>query len=336
MRIEQKLGADTKASAIAPGAWLAPLSGITDHVFRRIACRYGAALVVSEMVASGDYLNGSEEARLRAEGAGIDPHVVQLAGRDPEVMARAARLAESAGAAILDINMGCPAKRVTGGLAGSGLMRELDLAERIVARVAEAIAIPVTVKMRLGWDRDSLCAPELASRAVQAGAVAITVHGRTRQQFYTGTADWAAIRSVVAAVPVPVIANGDIVSTATAREALARSGAAGVMIGRAALGRPWLVGAIAGELGGRPVRIPAAPEKARIAVEHYDGLLSLYGVRLGVRHARKHLAAYAEDAARGGSGLSAADRLRLVTADEPRIVVDLLRRAFDGDMRAAA
>jgi nifR3 family TIM-barrel protein len=304
------------------------LSGVTDVVFRRIARRFGATLVVSEMVASDDFVLGSEEARLRAEGEGISPHVIQLAGCDPRWMGEAARLAEGSGAAIIDINMGCPAKRVTGGYAGSALMRDLDHATRIIAASVAAVRCPVTVKMRLGWDRDTINAPELARRAASLGVAAVTVHGRTRQQFYKGAADWAAIRPVAEGLPVPVVANGDVGSSGEARRCLEASGTTAVMVGRAALGRPWLVGQIAEELDGGTAIEPAAQDKADVAVEHYQGLLALYGRNVGIRHARKHLAAYADDARRCGFALTADERTRLVTSEEPAEVARLLRRVF--------
>jgi tRNA-dihydrouridine synthase B len=327
MQTDQKIGGTAWSIGSVPlwgRAVLAPLSGVTDVVFRRIAKRFGAALVVSEMIASDEFVLGSEEARLRAEGEGISPHVIQLAGCDPHWMGEAARLAEASGAAVIDINMGCPVKRVTGGYAGSALMRDLDQAIRIIEAAVAAVRCPVTVKMRLGWDH----APDLARRAAAIGVAAVTVHGRTRQQFYKGAADWAAIRQVAESVDIPVVANGDIGSTADARGCLAASGATAVMIGRAAVGRPWLVGQIARELDGHAALEPAARDKADLAVEHYEGLLALYGRDVGIRHARKHLAACAEDARRSDFTLPADERTRLVTSENPAEVSRLLRSLF--------
>jgi len=339
MEFDQKIGeAGFRIGTVhvQAAAVLAPLSGVTDVAFRRIAKRLGAGLVVSEMVASDELVQGSEEAQLRAEGSGIEPHVVQLAGCDPRWMAEAARVAEGAGARIIDINMGCPAKRVIGGYAGSALMRDLDHAARLIEATVQAASVPVTVKMRLGWDHASLNAPALARRAEELGVRAVTVHGRTRQQFYKGQADWSAIAPVVQAVGIPVIANGDIGSLDEARRCLAASGAAAVMIGRSAVGRPWLVGQIGAALQGRSIPDPSPQEMTSIAVEHYEGLLSLYGERTGVRHARKHLAAYADVAASSGFQVSSDTRRALVTSEEPRTVVALLRSLYGRRERKAA
>ena len=317
-------------------AFLAPMSGVTDIVMRRIAARHGAGLVVSEMVASDEFVRGCEEARIRAEGAGVSPHVVQLAGCDPHWLGEAARLAEANGAAIVDINMGCPAKKVTGGWAGSALMRDLDHAISLVEAAVAAVKVPVTVKMRLGWDDASRNAPELARRAVSAGARMITVHGRTRQQFYKGVADWAAIRAVRAAGDFPLVANGDIHDVSDARACLSQSGADFVMVGRAALGRPWLVGSIGAQLAGRTVPDLTLAQKLSLAREHYEGLLSLMGQAHGVRHARKHLAAYADDAVASGAGADPDRRRILLTSDEPRQVIEALTRLFSPEYSRAA
>lgn len=320
--------------AIGGRAFLAPMSGITDIGMRRVAMRFGASLVVSEMVASDDLAAGDEEARTRAEGEGVTPHMVQLAGCDPRWMAEGARVAEAAGAQIIDINMGCPAKRVTGGWSGSALMRDLDHAVTLIEATVAAVSVPVTLKMRLGWDHDSLNAPELARRAAQAGARMITVHGRTRQQFYKGQADWRAVAAVRAAIPgVPLVVNGDIATEDDARAALASSGADAVMVGRAALGQPWRVGAIARALGGGAVGAPPHDQRLAGAVEHYETLLSTYGQRMGVRHARKHLAGYAEDAIAGPApAVDAAEavrlRARIVVSEDPAEVILILRKLY--------
>jgi nifR3 family TIM-barrel protein len=315
---------------------LAPLSGVTDVVFRRIAKRLGAGLVVSEMVASNELVQGSEEAQIRAEGAGIEPHVIQLAGCEPRWMAEAARIAEGAGAGIIDINMGCPAKRVIGGYAGSALMRDLDHACRLIEATVQAATVPVTVKMRLGWDHRTINAPELARRAEALGVQAVTVHGRTRQQFYKGEADWSAIAPVVQAVDIPVIANGDIGSVDDAQHCLAASGAAAVMVGRSAVGRPWLVGQIGAALQGRHIPDPSPEEMTGIAVEHYGGLLSLYGEKVGIRHARKHLAAYVDAAVASGFHIAPNARSALVTSEEPKTVINLLFSLYARRDREAA
>ena len=315
---------------------LAPLSGLTDVAFRRIARRFGADFVVSEMVAAHGLVRGEEEARLRSEGKGVSPHIVQLAGRDPRWMAEAARLAEGSGASVIDINMGCPAKKVTGGLAGSALMREADLALRIIESAITAVGVPVTVKMRLGWDGQCLNAPDIARRAGELGITAVTVHGRTRQQFYTGSADWQAVAATVQACPAPVIVNGDIVDAASARAALAASGAAGVMVGRAAIGRPWLLGEISRALAGQPAVELSTTAKTEAAIEHYEGMLELYGPRMGVRHARKHLAAYADCAKQEGFGLPPQERMELVTSEEPARVKSILGCLRNSQIRMAA
>ena len=313
---------------------LAPMSGITDLPFRQTVARFGAGLLVSEMIAAGEMVTQRPSTRARARVAAAPGGLataVQMAGREARAMAEAARLAEGAGAPMIDINMGCPAKKVVGGLSGSALMRDLDHALGLIEAVAGAVSVPVTLKMRLGWDAGSLNAPDLARRAVDAGVRMITVHGRTRAQFYTGRADWAAIARVVRAVPVPVIANGDITDAAGARAALAASGAAGVMVGRGAQGRPWLPAQIGAALAGTPA--PATPAGAALAdlvATHYDAMLGFYGRDLGLRVARKHLGWYI-DAAGGAPDL----RARLMRETDPAAVLAALPEALTACERAA-
>ncbi len=291
---------------------------------------FGASYVVSEMVASDEFVRGHEETRLRAEGRGVVPHIVQFAGCEPAWLADAARLAEDTGADVIDINMGCPAKRVTGGWAGSALMRDLDQAVALVDATVRATSLPVTVKMRLGWDDASLNAPELARRAVDAGATLITVHGRTRQQFYKGKADWSAIAAVRAAIPgTPLMANGDIATLSDAQACLVASGADGIMIGRAALGRPWLPGLMAEAL--RKGAVPPEPDlqlKLAATIEHYESLLQAMGDAAGLRHARKHLAAALDDASLHGATRARDLKQSVCTSADTRQVIALLREAF--------
>jgi nifR3 family TIM-barrel protein len=311
-------------------AFLAPMAGVTDLAMRRLARKFGAALAFSEMVASEELANKGRESLLRAQGEGLFPHAVQIAGCEAASMAEAARLAEGAGADLIDINMGCPAKRVVGGAAGSALMRDLDHAARLIGAVTRAVKIPVSVKMRLGWDAQSLNAPELARRAEAEGARMIAVHGRTRSQFYTGAADWAAIRPVSDAVRIPVVANGDCRSPQDARTMLDESGAQAAMIGRAALGQPWVVGDIAYYLSRGNERKPLGREARRAAaLDHYAGLLAIYGPAQGLRHARKHLAAYADVAAQSGGGLDPESRRRLVRSEDANEVLGLLGRLYE-------
>jgi len=310
---------------LSPPVLLAPMAGITDLPFRRLVAGFGAGLVVSEMIASGELVRSRRGTRERALTDGQGAEAVQIAGRDPALMAEAARMAEAMGARIIDINMGCPAKKVTGGLSGSALMRDLDLALRLVDAVVGAVRVPVTLKTRLGWDDASLNAVTLARRAQDAGVAMVTIHGRTRCQFYKGRADWDAIRPVVDALDIPVVANGDITCPATARAALAQSGAAGVMVGRGAQGAPWVPAAIAAALNGTPA--PTVPHGAALVdfvAGHHDAILSFYGRDLGLRVARKHLGWYMDCAA-----TPAALRLALLTAPDPAAVRAHLPAALD-------
>lgn len=291
---------------------LAPMAGVTDQPFRAAALSFGPLLTYSEMIAARELLRarGKECRRLVGEGApGLKG--VQLAGHDPEVLAEAARMAEGEGADIIDINFGCPAKFVVGFACGSALMRDPDQVERLVEAAASAVQVPVTAKMRLGWDAQSLNAPEVAKRAESAGAAMITVHGRTRAQFYKGQADWNAIAAVKAAVQVPVLVNGDIATHAGAVAALKASGADGVMIGRGALGAPWRLHEIAQALGGSKAGpAPEALQTISLALQQAGASVLLYGERNGIRMVRKHLSAYCATL-----GVPADERLAILNAD---------------------
>ncbi len=311
--------------------FLAPMSGVSDRPFRHLALGFGAGMVVSEMVASEQLAIGNTEAVMRAERAASGLHVVQLAGREARWMSEGARAATANGADVIDINMGCPAKKVTGGYSGSALMRDLDHAVSLIDATVAATNRPVTLKMRLGWDDRSINAPELARRAEQAGVRLITVHGRTRCQFYTGSADWAAIRAVKDAVRVPVIANGDLVSMEVLPRMLALSGADGVMIGRGAYGAPWLPGAIASAAAGNAPIAPRGPVLAALVVSHYEAMLDQYGDSVGLKAARKHLGWYLERAE-----APVALRQAIMTETNPSRVVAMLPDAIGSETRRAA
>lgn len=277
---------------------MAPMTGITDLPFRRLASRLGAPYVATEMVASAELARGRPDVvRRAAVGEGLPLTVIQLVGRDPGAMAEGARMAEQAGADLIDLNFGCPAKEVTGAAAGSALMRQPELAVRIIDAVVRATSRPVTVKMRLGWDDRDRNAPAIAARARDVGVKAVAVHGRTRCQFYTGTADWDAVAAVKAAVDVPVVVNGDVRSIDDARAALTRSGADAVMLGRGVYGRPWLAAGLQAALDGRAAEAePEAAERHALVVEHFRSVLEFYGEGLGLRMFRKHLGWYVEQA----------------------------------------
>ncbi|MBS3647101.1 tRNA dihydrouridine synthase DusB [Pseudaminobacter sp. 19-2017] len=316
--------------------FLAPMSGITDFPFRRRAYEHGAGLVVSEMVASGELAKGRDESRRRIHRSGEDIHVVQLAGREAMHMAEGARIAAGEGADIIDINMGCPAKKVTGGYSGSALMRDLDHAEALIEAVVSAVEVPVTVKMRLGWDDAALNAPSLARRAEAAGVAMVTVHGRTRCQFYEGRADWRAIRRVKEAVSIPVVANGDVASLADAKEVLEQSAADAVMVGRAGYGAPWTAGSIARMASGCEESSEAATLSALAdyVIGHYEDMLSFYGAESGLRQARKHLGWYLDKHAPSTDPES---RSAVMRSLDPSDVKDALRRAFvAAELRSAA
>jgi tRNA-dihydrouridine synthase B len=319
---------------------LAPMSGVTDAPFRRLVSQLGAGLVVSEMTASDALVEGRRNAVLRAEGQGTGIHVVQLAGCEPHWMAEGVRIAEDAGAEIIDINMGCPAKHVANKQSGSALMRDLDHALTLIDATVGAVAVPVTLKMRLGWDDRSINAPELARRAETAGVRMVTVHGRTRCQFYTGTANWTAVRAVKDCISIPLVINGDIRGFDDAKAALDASGADAVMIGRAAQGRPWFPGQIARylETGRREAAPPLATQFALVAAL-YDEMLAHHGLRIGLKHARKHLG-WALDAAAATAGIALESLRRwrgtVLTSETPADARARLAQAYDAFASGAA
>ncbi|MVO14432.1 tRNA dihydrouridine synthase DusB [Parasedimentitalea huanghaiensis] len=322
------------STSMAPPIALAPMAGITDRPFRDLVRSFGSGLMVSEMVASQEMVQAKPGVRERAElSADVENTAVQIAGREAHWMAEAARQLEDRGARIIDINMGCPAKKVVNGYSGSALLKTPDHALKLIEAVVASVDIPVTLKTRLGWDDSCLNATDIARRAQDAGIQMVTIHGRTRCQFYKGTANWRAIHNIKQAVSIPVLANGDIIDTGTAHSALAQSGADGVMIGRGAQGKPWLLAQIAHEIwGSKQPDIPRGGDFTNMVSMHYDAMLTFYGAVLGLRVARKHLGWYMDVA-----GTVSKLRRAVLTEADPASVLRLLPDALNvADQEAAA
>lgn len=318
--------------------FLAPMSGVTDAPFRKQVMKFGAETTMTEMVAGEDLQIGSKESRNRiVVGHCPGIHTVQLVGREASAMEYGARCARESGADIIDINMGCPSRRVTGGLSGSALMRDPAHAQSLIEAVKRgAEEVPVTLKMRLGWDRETMTGVELAKRAEQSGIELIAVHGRTRQDFYDGVADWGAIRDIVDAVEIPVIANGDIGDLRSAQQCLEMSSAAGVMVGRAAVGKAWFIESLQAELNGREYEAPELPEQVESLLEQTWDSVELYGARVGMRVVRKHLAEALEHWGRDfGVAVDPAERKEILSSETPDQLRDLLARIQTRGLLAA-
>ena len=315
--------------------FLAPMAGMTDLPFRNLVNTFGAGLVVSEIVASKELIVGGEKAIQRSKiGSFVDNTSVQISGSDSKIMADCAKLCEDSGAKIIDINMGCPAKKVVNGYAGSALMKDLNVAKKIIDGVVEAVKVPVTLKTRLGWDENNLNAPELCKDAEDLGVSMVTIHGRTRCQFFKGQANWKNISKTVEQINIPVIANGDIIDIGSARNALSLSQANGIMIGRGIAGKPWLLSEISSSIYGTEApKIPTGMRFIEMILTHYDQVLSFYGIKLGVRQFRKHINNYLTHVFNEDCLI----RKRLLSEDNPKLVNELIRsliRNFDFEKKS--